>query len=223
MPSPLTEDDLIALANKFQQWKEYLTTSSCSSSFSSVTEEYPSFPKLFNCISSIHESFFNTRFLQQDHTSLSPSTPQQIDINNNNNSNYNYNNSKNNNHNQVRKGNKRRYRNDPGSVGESIIPYHRNKEEEEEEEEKTISDIPNEVLATILEYIFFHLRQTGLRELIELSLVSKLWCRMTRLVSSSSGSRYLSLSIPILSIHIYLSHSNIHRVLMFSLSSTYHQ
>ncbi len=87
------------------------------------------------------------------------------------------------------------------SVGESIVPDHRNKEGEEEEE-KTISDIPNEVLATILEYIFFHQRKTGPRELIKLSLVSKLWCRMTRLVSSSSCSRYLSIYLYI-SIHIY--------------------
>ncbi len=54
MPSPLTEDDLLSLANKFEQWKEYLA----SIPSSSATKEFPSFPQLFNCISSIHQSFF---------------------------------------------------------------------------------------------------------------------------------------------------------------------
>ncbi len=44
MPSPLTEEDLIALTNKFEKWKDYLNDNNNSS-----PQDYPSFSPFFNC------------------------------------------------------------------------------------------------------------------------------------------------------------------------------
>ncbi len=82
MPSPLTEEDLIALTNKFEKWKDYLNDNNNSS-----PQDYPSFSPFFNCISSIRETFF-------------PNTPANLpsqNSNSHNNSSNNNNNTNNNN------------------------------------------------------------------------------------------------------------------------------
>ncbi len=66
--------------------------------------------------------------------------------------------------------------------GEAKHSINKGEEEEEEGRLKTIVDIPKEVLATILEYLFF--QYESITAFVELGLVSKVWRQMIHFVST---------------------------------------
>ncbi len=199
-PLPLTEDDLISFTNKFEQWKKYLASSKRSSTSTSTSKLYPSFPKFFECISSIHESFFNT------------ATPTTTAITSHHTSDQNK---------SIIIAGKKKRRRDLPIENISYRSNNKNNKRKGEEEDgsglKPIADIPNEILYTILEYLFEEDNQwinsnipPLFHNFVRLALVSKLWYRTIRLVRT------------ILSIFVYYQHLETIKLTLSSVIDFYH-
>ncbi len=204
---------MASLANKFEQWHDYLLdninnnnnhNNNNNNRNNSSGDGYPSFPRLFNSISSIRETLF------QNPTS----TKEALSSNNNNNNNSGLNYTSNNNNNNSNNNQKEKRKKGDNSttkkekrirraITEEKTKHSINKGEEEEEGRgegrlKTIVDIPNEVLATILEYLFFHYK--SIPAFVELALVSKVWRQMIHFVSNQMDDRTIEQGLPNFSI-----------------------
>ncbi len=190
MPSPLTEEDLVALTNKFEKWKDYLNDNNNSS-----PQDYPSFSPFFNCISSIRETFFQYTLanLPSQNTNY-----QNNSSNNNNNNNFHYDNENHSMKNEKRKSSsttkttaemEKRRRADLVAIPKEN-PHRGEGDGEGEGRSKTITDIPNDVLATILEYVLPY--YNPIQRFVELTLVSKVWHRMVHAVSRIHNSSIIN-------------------------------
>lgn len=169
MPSPLTEEDLITLTNKFEKWKDYLNNNSSP-------QDYPSFSPFFNCISSIRETFFQNTLANLPFQNTNYHNNSSND-NNNNNNNYNYEKRKSNSTTTITAEMEKR----ADLVAIPKNPHRGEGDGEGEGRSKTITDLPNEILAMILEYLLPY--YISIQRFVQLTLVSKVWHRMVHAVS----------------------------------------
>ncbi len=205
MISPLTEEDLSSMANRFEQWRKYLLQQNKAS-----PNAYPSFSKLFNSLSAIHNSFFlhpTPGAPMEDTLSSSPlltlpTSPQNTPIISNIAPNNNKTaakplppKKKKRTRADFKKGEAKEEEEEEAAAEEERgngKPAEREpsgmKEEEEESRLTAISDIPEEILLIVFEDVYAIALFPG--RFVILALVCKWWHRMIRSVSSPPSKIY---------------------------------